>query len=314
MAQHKLTREKSIANLITAAKAEAKRQEQTRAGQMLRDTKGKWNVLLASMKEEASKVDQMRKEGRYLDLVKYFVLGMTKYVRTKLKAFWMGLRREHAIVSLMWPVDDETTTVTDPQVAQIFWNMLLAEVMALAMLYDNDDDGPLISIKVIILAMIAAGVCAGSGMLCRAVFRWGNRGKRFPRRVSEKKAAVKELRPGDDRGAELSDADRMKQAFQKAKEPKKRSLREIVDCARLTLAWVFNIAFYLIMCWFTYTYASLFGPEETNGWLMSFVLASGNAWLIIEPFEVLLLVMLPFLLDNSYVANCRDTAKELGLL
>ena len=84
--------------------------------------------------------------------------------------------------------------------------------------------------------------------------------------------------------------------------------------ARLTLAWVFNIAFYLIMCWFTYTYASLFGPEETNGWLMSFVLASGNAWLIIEPFEVLLLVMLPFILDNKYVANCRDTAKELGLI
>merc|ERR1719199_1584654 len=106
---------------------------------------------------------------------------MTKYVRTKLYAFWMGLRREHAIVSLMWPVDD----------------------------------GTLISIKVIILAMIAAGVCAGSGMLCRAVFRWGNKGKRFQRRVKEKKAAMKELKPGDDRGAELSDAERMKQAFQK---------------------------------------------------------------------------------------------------
>ena len=314
LAQHKLTREKSFANLITAAKAEAKRQEQTRAGQMLLDTKGKWDAVLASMKEERSKLDQMRKEGRYLDIVKYFVLGMTKYVRTKLYAFWMGLRHEHAIVSLLWPVDDETSTVSDPQVAQIFFNMLLAEVMALAMLYDNDDDGPLISIKVIILAMIAAGVCAGSGMLCRAVFRWGNKGKRFQRRVKEKKAAMKELKPGDDRGAELSDAERMKQAFQKANETKKHSLREIVDCARLTLAWVFNIAFYLIMCWFTYTYASLFGPEETNGWLMSFVLASGNAWLIIEPFEVLLLVMLPFLLDNKYVANCRDTAKELGLI
>jgi len=47
---------------------------------------------------------------------------------------------------------------------------------------------------------------------------------------------------------------------------------------------------------------------------MSFVLASGQAWLIIEPFEVVLLVMLPFLFDNKCVANCRETAKELGLL
>ena len=67
----------------------------------------------------------------------------------------------------------------------------MMENVVLAMLYDNDDDGPLISIKVIILAMIAAGVCAGSGMLCRAVFRWGNKGKRFQRRVKEKKAAMK---------------------------------------------------------------------------------------------------------------------------
>merc|ERR1712195_234955 len=121
----------------------------------------------------------------------------------------------------------------------------------------------------------------------------------------EKQATKKDLRPGDDRGgAQVNDAERMKLAFQKANETKKRSLREVVDCGRITLAWLFNIVFYLIMCWFTYTYAILFGPEETNGWLMSFVLASGNA----------LLVMLPFLFDNKCVANCRETAKELGLI
>ena len=319
LAQHKLTREKSIGNLIMAAKLEARRQEQTRAAQMLLDmkggAKGKWDEMTNSMKAEARIMSQMRKEGRYLDLVKYIVFNTIKYVKTKLKAFWVGLRREHAIVSFLYPLDDETAVVTDPQVAQIFWNMLLSELMALAMLYDNDDDGPLISIKIVILAMIAAGICAGSGMLCRAVFRWGNKGKRFQRRIKEKKAAKKNLKPGDDRGgAEVTDAERMKQAFQKAKEPKKRSLREIVDCGRVTLAWVFNIAFYLIMCWFTYTYAILFGPEETNGWMMSFVLASGNAWLIIEPFEVVLIVMLPFLFDNKCVAKCRVTAKELGLI
>ena len=319
LSKHKLSKEKSFGNLIMAAKAEAKRQEQTRAAQMLLDmkggAKGKWDEVIKHMKAETAHMNQMRKEGRYLDLVKYIVFSTVKYVKTKVKAFWKGLRREHAIISFLYPLDDETTVVTDPQVAQIFWNMLLSEVMALAMLYDNDDDGPLISIKIVILAMIAAGICAGSGMLCRAVFRWGNKGKRFQRRVKEKQATKKDLRPGDDRGgAQVNDTERMKLAFQKANETKKRSLREVVDCGRITLAWLFNIVFYLIMCWFTYTYAILFGPEETNGWLMSFVLASGNAWLIIEPFEVVLLVMLPFLFDNKCVANCRETAKELGLI
>merc|ERR1712194_581477 len=193
-------KEKSFGNLIMAAKVEAKRQEQTRAAQMLLDmkgdAKGKWADMIKSMKAETSHMEEMRKERRYLDLVKYIVFSAIKYVKTKIKAFWKGLRKEHAIISFLYPLDDETTVVTDPQVAQIFW----------------------------------------------------------------------------------------------------------------------NIAFYLIMCWFTYTYAILFGPEETNGWLMSFVLASGQAWLIIEPFEVVLLVALPFLFDNKCVANCRETAKELGLL
>ena len=47
---------------------------------------------------------------------------------------------------------------------------------------------------------------------------------------------------------------------------------------------------------------------------MSWLLASGNAWIIIEPLEVVIIVMLPFLFDNACVANCRTTEKELGLI
>jgi hypothetical protein len=199
----------------------------------------------------------------------------------------------------------------------------MVENMVLAMLYDNDEDGPLISIKVIILALIAGGICAGSGIFCRAVFRWGNKGKRFKRRTKEKSAANKQLNnlekslaEAEMGGKTLSDAERMKLSFAKARKTKKprKSLRQILDTARLAFAWLINIVFYLMMCWFVWTYASLFGPEETEGWLMSWVLASGNAWVVIEPLEVVIIVMLPFLFDNACVANCRTTAKELGLI
>ena len=35
---------------------------------------------------------------------------------------------------------------------------------------------------------------------------------------------------------------------------------------------------------------------------------------VLEPIEVAALVMLPFLFDNSCVANCREKAKDLGLV
>jgi len=37
------------------------------------------------------------------------------------------------------------------------------------------------------------------------------------------------------------------------------------------------------------TYAMQFGEKKTRSWLMSWVVASAYAWLIIEPIEVALL-------------------------
>ena len=357
---------KSLAHLVKAAQEEEKRQQETRAAKLLKggvasvkDTAAKG---FAPMKQVFKEMGELRRAGDYLGLAKYIVFGVAGYVRRKGKDMWSGLRSEHAIISFIYPHDEDTDVVSDPQVAQIFWcasvpsqtcsrvvgnwpgleghiqdqeqrpqgrhqtsprgapaparNMLMMENVVLAMLYDNDDDGPLISIKVIILAFIAAGICAGTGIFTRLIFRWGNKGKRFTRRIKEKKAANKELekRLTEEKG--LSDAERMKLAMGRARSKKrtKRSWRQIRDTLRLSFAWFINVFFYLLICWFIWTYASVFGPEETKGWLMSWLLASGNAWIIIEPLEVVIIVMLPFLFDNACVANCRTTEKELGLI
>ena len=105
----------------------------------------------------------------------------------------------------------------------------------------------------------------------------------------------------------------MSMAFKAGKKKQKKTMRQMLDTCRLATAWAFNIFFYLVMTWMVITYAMTFGKEKTKGWLMSWVLASGNAWLVIEPFEVFILTMMPFLFDNECVANCRTTAKELGL-
>ena len=333
------TANKSLAHLVKAAQEEQKRQERTRAAKVLLKIKGAaqergqalLNPAASAFKGqmEAGAVKRRRmskaaKEGRFLDVGKEIVGPPAKYAKRKTKEFWSGLRSDHAIISFLYPHDEETEVISDPQVAQIFWNMLMMENMVLALLSDNDE-GPLISIKMIILAMIAAGMCVAAGMFCRLVFRWGNKGKRFKKRTKEKKAAIKDLY-GDSGTADaagkasmidgLSDAERMKIAFKKAREAKKvkRSWREIRDTARICIAWFINIAFYLAVTMIVITYAMMFGKEETKAWLMSWVLASGNAWLVMEPFEVLVLVMLPFLFENDTVQSCKENAKELGLI
>ena len=51
---------------------------------------------------------------------------------------------------------------------------------------------------------------------------------------------------------------------------------------------------------------------KTRQWLLSWVVASAHAWLVIEPAEVILIAFLPQLLENQCISNCREFAKELG--
>ena len=60
------------------------------------------------------------------------------------------------------------------------------------------------------------------------------------------------------------------------------------------------------------TYAMQFGEKKTRSWLLSWVVASAHAWLIIEPIEVIIIAFLPQLLENRCVSNCREFAKEMG--
>ena len=50
--------------------------------------------------------------------------------------------------------------------------------MVLAMLFDSGTKGQVRPMQMILLALIAAGLAVCAGLLSRAVFRWGNRGRR----------------------------------------------------------------------------------------------------------------------------------------
>ena len=50
--------------------------------------------------------------------------------------------------------------------------------MVLAMLFDSGTKGQVRPMQMVLLALIAAGLAVCAGLLSRAVFRWGNRGRR----------------------------------------------------------------------------------------------------------------------------------------
>ena len=64
---------------------------------------------------------QLLKEGRFKEFFGKIFGSAYAYVTRKLKEFWGGLQSDHAIISFLYPNEEETSVLTDPQVAQIFW-------------------------------------------------------------------------------------------------------------------------------------------------------------------------------------------------
>ena len=78
-------------------------------------------------------------------------------------------------------------------------------------------------------------------------------------------------------------------------------------------SWAINCFVYFMLCWMVITYAMRFGEVKTRQWLLSWVVASAHAWLVIEPAEVILIALLPQLLENKCISNCKEFLKELGV-
>lgn len=273
-----------------------------------------------------------------------------------------GFRSEHTIGSFLYPQDVETASLTDPQIGQIFWNMALTEAMVLAMLFDSSTKGQVRPVQMIILAVISGGLAVSVGLLSRAIFRWGNRGRKRlltdlrldgPSKkgfstvdpvsalaalgaAAKQTVASSPARPR--RSLKSRDGELLSPRLTAALETlANRSLGLRVRCAarvRRTLSavrrrwragaffrgklrricsWAVNCTIYFMLCWMVITYAMQFGEKKTHQWLLSWVVASCHAWLVIEPAEVILIALLPQLLENRCISNCKEFAKELGV-
>ena len=187
-------------------------------------------------------------------------------------------------------------------------------------------------IEVFISMLVTVGLVTAALMVCRAMFRWGNKGR--PKRLRrEMRAHAKEVTAprkgqGDDKaslfksmarisgvGGARWGADKHAQATLEAHEMRRRRklrVRELCGWARVGVGWLFNFVLYFICCLFTITTCMLKGRVWTQVWMMSVVSANGLTWGLVEPLECLIVVSLPFLFDNKYVGWLRTKLKDLG--
>jgi len=236
---------------------------------------------------------------------KTLLFKITGKLRRYVGRLWHTARGEHTLVSFMWPADVKIV-LYDTQAVQIFWNVIVLESVLLAMLFSNlpSDVQPGI-ITLIIQAAISVGPCVVCAIVLRLLFRIGNKSLR--RRAKRERGHVKAKDTG------ISNADAYAK-WKKERFTRKRTSSERFAYAKFVAAWTLVIAMFVACVLILMIYAMTFGEQKMQSFLLSIVLSLFGDFFVIEPIEILLVVSLPFLLDNSCITSVKNGAKDLGIL
>ena len=100
---------------------------------------------------------------------------------------------------------------------------------------------------------------------------------------------------------------------------KRRDLRwrgPVEYTVRYTLAWLFNIAVLLVACFVSIIYALKFHDKATKKMAISWLIAYGVTFAIVEPLQVLIITCAPCIFDEDrkcgrLMVRCRFAYNEL---
>jgi len=83
---------------------------------------------------------------------------------------------------------------------------------------------------------------------------------------------------------------------------------------RWITCWVINLAVFVVLWLGNYTFGATFGVDVMNSVLIAWAAGLFQTFCIVEPAEVLGLVLLPSLAECSVIAKCRSDLKEYGFI
>lgn len=215
-------------------------------------------------------------------------------------------RSEHTVISFLYPHDADDV-LYDTQAVQIFFNVLALESVLLAMLFSNSPSTVSPGIITLVINMVITVVpCVAAAMVLRMIFKRGNKGLRRKAR-RERLASMAKTE-----GKEFTET------LQRWKEERARGLRRapgaLVAYIKFVVAWIIVLLTFIVCILMLMIYAMSFGELKMRDFLLSVVAALGHSFGVVEPLEILLIISLPFLLDNSVFGEIRGLAKDLGLV
>ena len=83
---------------------------------------------------------------------------------------------------------------------------------------------------------------------------------------------------------------------------------------RWTTGWIINIVIFVVLWLVCFIYGVTFGETTMNSILLAWVAALVQTFLLVEPSEVLALVLIPSIADNACVVKCRTELKNYGFI
>ena len=150
----------------------------------------------------------------------------------------------------------------------------------------------------------------------RLIFRWGNRGLRMHRwgKCEKRERGVAALKPGSRslQGPGVSQKRRESQGLHRDATKARWSALEARGLARYVFAWFFALLVQAACMFLLFVQAFLFKEAKMNAFLLSFLVSFGSDMAIVEPIEVLGIVMLPCLFNCGVVRNLRSMLRTLG--
>jgi len=83
---------------------------------------------------------------------------------------------------------------------------------------------------------------------------------------------------------------------------------------RSAICWLANFVIFANLWVWNYVFGATFGPVMFTSILYAWGLALFNTWIIVEPSEVLALILVPGIAKNKYVVRIKTKLKNWGFI
>jgi hypothetical protein len=195
-----------------------------------------------------------------------------------------------------WAVNETLDNMTNTTEDSIVGRMLGVKVAGEAAAVDMTGmycygGGNLMVLTMIVTGMSEAGLLIVTAIICRVMFRFGNKpieeGQRIFKLLWIKEIGTVKPKPWT----------RMQERFYHW---------------RYAVGWMGNFIFFGVGLWYMSAIALCYGRAATDLMLEGWVTSTCISWFIMEPGFIIILIALPCICNNQYVDTCNDRLNDIG--